>query len=90
MEKIEIEYNGKKYPAFEVKYNDVYTDENDADVIVSVVSLWEAMEDAYYCDDEEAIELDNTIFYYCEDSFINRNPSYEELVSYLKKVLNIC
>lgn len=83
MKKFEIEYKGKQYPAFEVRYEDIFEGENGGYVDVSVMSLWEAMEDDYYCEDREAIEVDDSIFFYVDDDFIKSNPTYEELVEHI-------
>ena len=80
-----IEYKGKKYPARDI--DKVPNFEDEGTVTVAEHSLLDAMEQDYDNEDKEAHAIDNEIFFYVEYGFLTKNPSDDELRSYLKNFL---
>lgn len=89
MEKGTIEWKGKEYPTRTLKLSEKTANEYDEhdEVVVSVISLWDAMEEEYFNKDNEAEDIDDGIFYYVEDAFMEKNPSEKELQRYLEENL---
>lgn len=84
MKKDYIEYNGKKYDAYHINISDIFEDDySNSDVIVSVLSLNDALSKGLLNKEKEANEVDDSIFYYVDDDFMNSNPTYEELVEHV-------
>lgn len=80
-----IEYKGDFYPCVEVSYNRIYEGNDSSRLLkVSEVSLWDAIEEDYFNEEVEAIDLDSEIFFYVEDGFLER-CSEEELICYLQQ-----
>ena len=80
-----IEYKGEKYPARDIDNVPGYEDEGT--VKVADYSLWEAMVGDYNNEDEDAHGLDNEIFAYTENGFLEKNPTDDELRNELKSFL---
>lgn len=78
-----IEYKGVKYPS-RVVPKEKLPDEIgiDYDVEVSVSSLWDALSEDYF-DDTAAVVIDDSIFFYCDDEFLEKNPTDAEIGRYL-------
>ena len=88
MDKIDIEYNGKPYIGYNVDQSDVFEGDESCNLLIAPESLWDDIkEDAIDKNIESAVELDNTIFFYCPDALKNDNPIYEVLVGYIKEQL---
>ena len=82
-----IEYRGKEYPVREImltgKLAEEYGDEYPYHV--STTALWDKIENKFYEGNEEAVEIDNSIFFYCEEGFIESNPTDEEIIKHLEE-----
>lgn len=91
MEKIYIEYKKNKYPVYEINLVDIYDDqrENSYTFVAGDGLLGVLEDDGLYNDNvpQEVINVDNQIFFYCDDDFLNSNPTYEGLIEYLKENL---
>ena len=91
MEKRYIEYRENKYPVYEINLVDIYDDqrENSYTFVAGDGLLVVLEDDGLYNDNvpQEVIKVDNQIFFYCDDDFFNSNPTYEELIEYLKENL---
>lgn len=82
MNKYYEEWDGKKFPVREVEL----PEELGGFVTnVATIELWDAIEDAYDADDKKAINIDDSIYFYCEYGFIENDPTDEEIVEYLIK-----
>lgn len=86
MEKIEIEYKGKKYPAYEVEMSDVYNGINGL-TLVSNEDLFNATYDDVMNGEKEASNLDNKIWFYCQNYVFENELSYKQLIKYLKNAM---
>lgn len=75
-----IEYNGKKYPYREVAASR-FDDDLRGMVMVADYELWQAIFDE---DTQEAHDIDNSIFYYCDSGFIDNDPTDEEIIMHIK------
>jgi len=78
-----IDYKGKKYPARDIDNVPGYEDEGT--VTVADYALWEAIEEDYNNEDEEAHAIDNEIFFYAANGLLEKNPSDEMLRNYIGK-----
>ena len=84
MEKDYIKYNGNEYIAYHINISDIFEDDySNSDVIVSVLSLNDALSEGLLNQEKEANEVDDRIFFYVSDDFMNSNPTYEELVEHV-------
>ena len=94
MEKRYIEYKKNKYPVYEINLVDVYDDQTENYyTFVAGNELYDALEDDGLLNDDankEVVDIDNEIFFYCDDDFFNSNPTYEELIEYLKENIKSC
>lgn len=81
MEKYFEKCLGKNFP---VRYVWLPEDMGGIKAKIADFELWDAISD--YCErgDREYIDLDNTIFFYCDSGFIASNPTDEEIIDYLK------
>ena len=85
MEKINIEHNGKFYIGYNIDQSDIFDGEASCNLLVAPESLWSDIKEGVIENNvESAVELDNTIFFYCPDVLMNNNPTYEVLVEYIK------
>lgn len=80
-----IDYKDKKYPARDIDNVPGYEDEGT--VTVADYSLWDAIKNDYARDEEEALGIDNEIFAYVENGFLEKNPTDDELRNYLNATL---
>jgi hypothetical protein len=84
-----ITFKGQQYPLVEIKYNDVFEGETECIVNVSVESLQSALiGNGLNEGDKEAKMVDERIFFYAEDEFLEKRPSYKELIGYIKESVN--
>lgn len=94
MEKRYIEYKKNKYPVYEINLVDVYDDQTENYyTFVAGNELYDALEDDGLLNDDankEVVDIDNEIFFYCDDDLFNSNPTYEELIEYLKENIKSC
>ena len=82
MEKYYEEWNGKKFPVREV----TLPEELGGFVAkVTDVELYHEYELEYERGDSKAVELDSSIYYFCDSGFIASDPTDEEIVKYLIK-----
>ena len=80
-----ITFKGQEYPFVEIKYNDVFDGETECIVNVSVESLQTALiKEGLNEGNKEAKSVDDMVFFYVEDEFLSKNPSYKEVVKYIK------
>ena len=91
MEKRYINFLNKSYPAYEINLVDVYDDQKeDCVTLVAQESLWELLDTLiFFCTglDDAAESIDNQIFFYCEEGFIESDPTDRELLKYLEENL---
>lgn len=84
-EKYFEEWYGKKYPVRVVPVDETVV--GFSPIKVADHELWAAIEYAYDHEDcdlhEEAVALDNEIYYYCKSGFIASDPSDEKIIEYL-------
>ena len=80
MEKYYEEWKGEIFPT---RY--VWLPENMGGYKVKVADyeLWVAVAEYYERGDRDAIDLDNTIYFYCDSGFIANDPTDEEIIEYL-------
>lgn len=87
METINIEYQGKKYPCVEIDLADVYDGCNHAETLACDECLWDELEEGVINGDEEAVETDNMVAFYLPIGFIDTNPTYDEVIAEIKKII---
>lgn len=83
MTKNYVEYNGKKFPVRTVNLSSVSSYYTDVDV--ADYELFAVIESDYDEGKREAVEIDNSIFFYCDSGFIESDPTDEEIIDYLVK-----
>jgi len=83
MNKSFIEYQGRNYPIRTVDLGSVSSYYKEVDV--ADYDLFNAIENEYEKGVREAVEIDNSIFFYCDSGFIASDPTDEEIVDYLVK-----
>lgn len=83
MKKSFIEYKGEKFPVRTVDLSSVSNDYKDVDV--ADFDLFHAIEEEYDKGVCEIVEIDNSIFFYCDSGFIASDPTDEEIINYLVK-----
>ena len=86
-----ITYKGVKYPVIEIARNLIDSEWENTDSSLSYTiadnELWSAIEKDYEDHNSMAIEIDNLIFYYCDNGFVASEPTEEEVIKYFKNVL---
>lgn len=56
----------------------------EEEIRVADIALWDELENEIYVkNNQECVELDNSIIFYCENGYLATNPTDEELVNYL-------
>ena len=80
-----IEYKGVEYPVRMVYLMNVEFYGQCECVYVASTDLWKAIEDDYDAGVRDAIELDNSIFFYCSPEFFNGEPTDNEIIEYIKE-----
>lgn len=83
MNKSFIEYQGESYPVRTVDLSNVSSYYTEVDV--ADFDLFHAIENEYDKGVREAVEIDNSIFFYCDSGFIASDPTDEKIVDYLIK-----
>ena len=86
-----ITYKGVKYPVIEIARNLIDSEWKNTDSSLSYTiadnELWSAIEKDYEDNNSMAIEIDNLIFYYCDNGFVASEPTEEEVIKYFENVL---
>ena len=80
MEKYYEEWNGDKFPVRVIQLPEEF---GGFEANVADYDLWDAIEEDYNNNNKEAIEIDNSTFYYLDSGFIASDPTDEEIVKYL-------
>lgn len=90
MKRDTIIYKGIEYPIIEIARNLVDSEWKDTDssvtYIIADIELWLAIEKDYENDNSAAIEIDNSIFYYCDSGFVASKPTEEEVIEYFDNI----
>ena len=84
MEKAFVTWGKYKFP---VRYVWLPEDMGGIKAKVADYYLWEEIWQYWERGDSDAIDIDNTIFFYCDDGFISKDPTDDEIVEYLRKNL---
>ena len=82
MKKYYEQWKGEKFPVRTITLPeswDYYSPVNVADY-----ELWKAIEEDCDNGNKDAIELDNSIFFFCDSGFIESDPTDEEIIKYLQ------
>lgn len=91
MERNIITYKGVKYPIIEIARNLIDSECKNTDSSLSYMiadkELWFAIEKDYEDNNSMAIEIDNLIFYYCDNGFVASEPTEEEVIKYFEEVM---
>lgn len=86
-----ITYKGVKYPVIEIARNLIDSEWENTDSSLSYIiadnELWSAIEKDYEDNNSMAIEIDNLIFYYCDNGFVASEPTEEEVIKYFEEVM---
>ena len=86
-----ITYKGVKYPVIEIARNLIDSEWENTDSSLSYTiadnELWSAIEKDYEDNNSMAIEIDNSIFYYCDSGFVASEPTEEEVIKYFEEVM---
>ena len=90
MKRDTIIYKGIEYPIIEIARNLVDSEWKDSDssvtYIIADIELWLAIEKDYENNNSAAIEIDNSIFYYCDSGFVASKPTEEEVIEYFDNI----
>ena len=89
----EIEYNGKMFPVADIEGYKIDSECPKTDYLgmpimysVSTERLNSELKSGLDCGDKEAEEIDNEIFFYCDNGFLEGNPSEEDVIKYFKNL----
>ena len=86
-----ITYKGVEYPVIEIARNLIDSEYKTADssvtYILADIELWFALEEDYENADSMAVDIDNSIFYYCDNGFVASEPTKEEVIKYFEEVM---
>jgi hypothetical protein len=82
MNKYFEEWDGKKFSVREVMLPEEL---GGFAVKVTDVELYHEYESEYERGDSKAVELDNSIYYFCDSGFIASDPTDKEIIEYLIK-----
>lgn len=75
METRTINYDGNSYPAVAIKTP------KGMEVTIADMNLWNAIKDGYNWEDKDAVDIDNSIFYYVDN--LEHFPTDEKLMQHL-------
>lgn len=93
-----IFYKGVEYPVIEIARNLIDSEwansdtsfisdySTDINFIIADIELWYAIEEDYENDKSTAVEIDNSIYYYCDSGFVASKPSEKEVIDYFKEL----
>jgi hypothetical protein len=92
MERSTIIYKEKEYPTFTFNAHLVFEEVPEHDCFgvptqytVAEAELWDAIKDDWVNKDTTAINVDESIYFYCENGIISDGHSDEEIIEYLKQ-----
>jgi len=77
MEKYNVEWRGKSYPARVVQLPEVL---GGYEVSVTTTDIYDAYEAELNNGNKEAVALDNTLYFFFGNGFIESDPTDEEIV----------
>ena len=84
MQKSFKEWEGRKFPIRKVTLPETL---GGYEVNVADEELWELIKNAcdiwFHPKHKEAVAIDESIYYYCQDGFISSDPTDEEIIAYL-------
>ena len=87
MKRDTIIYKGVEYPIIEIARNLVDSEWKNAvssiTYIIADIELWSAIVRDYENDESTAVDIDNSIYYYCDSGFVASKPTEEEVIEYL-------
>lgn len=87
MKRDTIIYKGVEYPIIEIARNLIDSEWKDSDssitYIIADIELWSAIVRDYENDESTAVDIDNSIYYYCDSGFVASKPTEEEVIEYL-------
>lgn len=87
MKRDTIIYKGVEYPIIEIARNLVDSEWKNADssltYVIADIELWSAIARDYEDDEPTAVDIDNSIYYYCDSGFVASKPTEEEVIEYL-------
>ena len=90
MKRDTIIYKGIEYPVIEIARNLIDSEWKSSDssvtYIIADIDLWFAIEEDYENNDSTAVDIDNSIFYYCDSGFVASKPTEEEVIEYLDEI----
>ena len=91
MERDSIVYNGIEYPIIIINGNKIDEDclSDSIDYIIADSDLWAAIEDDFNDGVQDAIDIDNEIFYYCDSGFVASKPSEKKVIEYFKNEVSL-
>ncbi len=82
-----FEYNDKQFPVRSVYIINVEYYGQARWAKFADWELWAEIEDDVNNGVEEAIQIENEIYHFCDSGFIASNPSDNEIIKYIKKRL---
>ena len=90
MKRDTIIYKGIEYTVIEIAQNLVdsewrYTCSSFT-YIITDIELWFAIKKDYENDNSTAVEIDNSIFYYCDSGFVASKPTEEDVIKYFYNI----
>lgn len=80
-----ITYKGKEYNVFPINLKDIFSDNCSLETLVAEDELWDAMENDFDIGVSEAINLDERIFCYLPNGYLDDKTTYEEIISIIKR-----
>lgn len=84
MEKYYEEWNGEKFP---VRYVWLPEELGGNKAKIADYELWDAICDFCERGDSDAVDIDNTVYFYCDSGFIASDPTDEDILDYLVRHL---
>ena len=90
MKRDTIIYKGIEYPVIEIARNLVDSEWrctcSSFTYIIADIELWFAIKKDYENDNSTAVEIDNSIFYYCDSGFVASKPTEEDVIKYFYNI----
>lgn len=85
MKKSYINYKGTDYPVIEIELSKISNENSNEIVIIADYELFKDIEEDYENNNQEAINIDNMIYFYCDSGFIASNKTEKEIIKYMKQ-----
>lgn len=85
MKRSNINYKGINYHTIEIALSKVSDIESNEVVTIADYELWAAIEGDCEFGNQEAVCIDNEIYFYCDSGFIASNPTENEVIDYMHK-----